>query len=625
VTSNTKVGSTSTLVVEDLSFTWPSSTFTINRVEVEIDAPIAGAAVARATFFTTALDRRFGPYTLERVSTTFHEVEIEVDREDAAIDCEPYGTHSHPDRPATVVNEPLTIEAVFGRAGIGIMRSGSSNVIDSSAAGADTKWTESELHDAMESHWSHFRNIPQWKMWVFLAEEATKPTLGGVMFDGDINEPGGVDRQGTAIFTKCEFFHGAGGAYPLANPPAAAAATRELFFDLIHEMGHAFNLAHSFQKTSIFRPGDSAWPAPVWMPVVQDPRALSFMNYPDQASQSTALVAKWFYDRFTFRFDSNELLFLRHAPEQFVQMGNEAWFHNHGRVAREAVDARLQLTIRTLTPSLHWGMPLGAELKLKNLSGSPVMVDPVLDPVEEGTQIAVINPLGERRPFVPFMVQRTFMEPRALQPGESIYVPIKMAIGKFGVPFKEPGLHTVQATYSNYDGSAAVAAMYVNVLTPTPEESMAAAALHNAQTTRVLSVGGTRTIDEVREQLDWAAKKLGPNHPTTIVIKVAEALPLAQNFKVLPGDDTAVHVLEAEPDVVEKELRVLAKQPERAADALGHITYEGAMEAYTACAVESGRRKAAADAQGEMVEVFKQRGVVESAIQRAEKRLEALQ
>jgi hypothetical protein len=625
VTSNTRAGSTTTLLVEDFTFTWPGSTYVVTRLEVQIDAPPFETPVARAKFVTTTPGREYGPYTLERVATTFHEVEIEVDREDSAIDCEPYGTHGHPDRPATLTNESLRIENVFGRAGIGITRSASSNVINTSDAGTDNKWSESELHDAMEAHWAQFANIPQWKLWVFLAEQATSATLGGIMFDGDINEPGGVDRQGTAIFTKCEFFHGAGGAYPLANPPAAAAATRELFFDLIHEMGHAFNLAHSFQKTSIFNPGDSTWPAPAWMPVVQDPQALSFMNYPDEASPGSGHAAKWFYDQFRFRFDDNELLFLRHAPERFVQMGNQAWFSNHGRVAGAALDPRLELTIRTLTPSVHWGTPLQAELKLKNVSGAPIVVDPVLDPVAEGTKIAVIDPAGERRPFIPFLVERQLKEARTLAPGESIYVPVTMAVGKLGVPFKQPGLHTVQASYANYDGGAAAAAMYVNVLAPTPEESMAASALHTAPAARVLSVGGTRTIGEVRDQLQWAADKLGPNHPTTIAIKVAQALPLAHDFKVLAGDSSSVDVLNAEPDVVEKELRVLTKQPEKAADTLGHIEYERVVDTYTACAVEAGRRKAAADSQRAMVGIFKQRDVVESAIDRAEVRLQTLQ
>ena len=49
------------------------------------------------------------------------------------------------------------------------------------------------------------------------------------------------------------------------------------------------------------------------------------------------------------------------------------------------------------------------------------------------------------------------------------------------------------------------------------------------------------------------------------------------------------------------------------------------VDTYTACALESGRRKAAADSQRALVGIFKQRDVVDSAIKRAETRLQTLQ
>jgi hypothetical protein len=183
----------------------------------------------------------------------------------------------------------------------------------------------------------------------------------------------------------------------------------------------------------------------------------------------------------------------------------------------------------------------------------------------------------------------------------------------------------VQATYTNVDGTSAVSAMYVNLLSPTPEESVAGSALQNARAARVLTVGGTRTIEDVQQQLDFAAQRLGPSHPASIAIKVAAAMPLARDFKVLTGDATKVKVMPAEPDKVEKELRrVFGDNPEKAADTLGHITYERVINTYTQCAVQAGKRKDAAEAQRTMVAVFKKRGVVASAINRAEIRLHEL-
>ena len=64
-------------------------------------------------------------------------------------------------------------------------------------------------------------------------------SLGGVMFD-DI---GPNHRQGTAIFTDT-FIQDA----PPGDPNAAAWRNRMQFWTAVHEMGHAFNLAHAWQK-----------------------------------------------------------------------------------------------------------------------------------------------------------------------------------------------------------------------------------------------------------------------------------------------------------------------------------------------------------------------------------------
>ena len=270
-------------MVTDLVLPWGVPT--VDRLDIGLLRPrLRGAPVAEVVFVAST-GKRFGPYRARRVSTWFRDVEVEVDVEDGAVAAEPYDTHTHRNRPADPPQEGLILEGAFAHAGIRVTRSSGSNTIDTSSAGSNGRWNYQELHDAMASHWSAYANVPQWKMWVFHAELADSDTLGGVMFDGDINEPGGVDRQGTALFTRSPHFHTEGGAYLQANPPAAQAARRELFFDLVHETGHAFNLAHSFQTQAVLgEPGSGPWPAPSCMPVTDAPQALSWMNYPDEAS-----------------------------------------------------------------------------------------------------------------------------------------------------------------------------------------------------------------------------------------------------------------------------------------------------------------------------------------------------
>ena len=202
VTNNTVSGEGRELLVQDMSLNWPGSGDAIQSLEIKLFGPTSGP---QATVRFVAINRSFGPYIANRESPFFREVEFEVDREDGAVGVEPFNTLTHPDRPADLPEEELTLETTFAKSGILVRRSSRGNIVYSNEAGSNNRWNEIELHDAMESHWSAFSNRPQWKMWIFLAKLADSDNLGGIMFDGSINEPGGVDRQGTALFTMSPF------------------------------------------------------------------------------------------------------------------------------------------------------------------------------------------------------------------------------------------------------------------------------------------------------------------------------------------------------------------------------------------------------------------------------------
>lgn len=625
VISNTGTVLRRDLVVGDMTLPW--GTATVDRMEITVERPnLLGAPEADVTFVATGANRRFGPYRAAQQSIWFREVEIEVDVEDGAINPEPYDTHLHPDRPGDLPRESLTLESGFARAGIRITRSASSNTIDTSEAGGNRRWNFQELHDAMADHWSAFANVPQWKMWLFNAELADSDTLGGVMFDGDIDEPGGVDRQGTALFTLSPHFHTAGGAYPQANPPAAESARRELFFDLVHETGHAFNLAHSFQKQAVLAdPGSGGWPAPAWMPLQSNAQSLSWMNYPDEASPGSGLSAEWFYDRFRFRFDDGENLFLRHAPARFVQMGSEAWFHNHGRAGRGTLDRRLELVVRTRTQAVEFGEPVFCELRLRNVSDQPVLAQTNLDPAEGVVELAVTAPTGRRRPFLPFY--RTCARPQleVLAPGESRYREVNLTMGLFGFPFSEPGAYRVEACWTNADGSTAAAVMIQHVRPAASADDQGTVAdLFTAPVGRVLAVGGTRTLGEVNARIDRVTRALGAQHPARVYLTATRALPLAAPHKVLAADATALRVLEAEPDVVERDLAPIVEQSKVSADALGHIGYRRVVDAYTDCALRVRKKAKARSAQREMLSLFEARKVVEPVVEKVRGRVREL-
>ncbi len=620
VTSNTPVSGGRSLVVEDLRFSWPRAG-TVDRIEITLTW--GWRPRADVTFVESASGRRHGPYSVVRQSWAFREVEVDVDVEDGAVQVEPYDTHTHPDRPADLHREELTLELAYERAGIVISRSeGSGSVVNTSEAGSDRRWTNQELHDSMQLHWDAFANLDQWKMWIFLAQLGSSDDLGGIMFDGRIDEPGGVDRQGTAVFTRAPHYHTLGGAYVRDNAPGMEAIQRELFFNLIHESGHAFNLAHSDQKQA-----STPWSAPSWMPVRDDPLALSWMNYPELPMRAslTSHNATWFYSRFRFRFSDEEHLFMRHAPERFVVMGGAEWGLNHGRVARSTLDRRLRLDIRTRQPILELGQPVLLEAKLANVSDEPVLALPNLDPSDGFLEIAVTGPDGTRVPFLPVAHFRRVADPELLEPGGARYTAVNLTVGLGGFPFKRPGPYRVEASYTNIDRRTAATVLQLYVRPPENwDDARVLSGLWDARVGRVLTVGGTRVMHDVNDKLDWLTGRLGGDHPASYFLTAAQALPLAKRYKLVPPTGERLRVLDAEPDEVVRKLDPVIEHMEPAADAIGHITYRRVVDTYTDCALEVRERGKARDAQSSLLGLFRERSVVPGVVADVERRVDEL-
>lgn len=631
VTSDTYSGSMRNLVVEDLSIRWPGSRTMIDRLEISIVTGMYAAASfsgrpANVTFIETATSRRFGPYEAQKISDTFRDVEVDVDVEENAVAVEPYNTHTHPDRPADIPNEDLTLERAYRKAGISISRSsGSGSIIPSAEAGVDNRWTNLELHDSMEMHWAAFANNPQWKMWIFLAELASDPTSGGVMFDGEIDEPGGVDRQGTAVFTLSHRYHSTTGDYIVANPPTAEAIRRELFFNLMHESGHAFNLYHSFRKTSA-----TPWMPPFWMPLANENLATSWMNYPERASSiGTGMSgdnATYFYRRFRFQFDNDELLFMRHAPASFVQMGNSAWGVNHARVPDEDLDRRLELVVRSQRRVIEMGEPVFVELRLRNVSAQPVLVSGNLEPESGMVEVAITNPRGERKPFIPFVNYRKQVTTATLEPGEAIYQAANFTMGRLGFPFKEVGMYLIEVSYTNLNGGAAVASMQLYVRPPQDyEDIFVVNELFNARMGRAMYVGGTRVMEDVNDKLDWILARLDAKHPLSQYLMTIRYLPLAEPVKVVEAAAPRIKVYESDPERVVQELEPLVKQPETLVKTVGNITYHEIVDKYTDAARAARVTEKGCQAQEVLLRLLRKQQAPTIVLENIKKKIEELE
>ncbi|WP_156254483.1 zinc metalloprotease [Sandarakinorhabdus oryzae] len=555
-------------------------------------------------------------YDLEFESTYFDSVEFEIDRvSNAGTPVTSINTGTHPNRPADLPVETLELTTVYQRAGFAAYYSPGANVIPVSGAAANGTWSDAEMHNAMVTHWSRFANKPQWALWVlFAARHDQGRSLGGVMFD-DI---GPNHRQGTAIFTD-SFIQDA----PAGDANAAAWRQRMVFWTAAHEMGHAFNLAHSWQKALGVAGGG---PGDPWIPLANEPEARSFMNYPFRVSGGQAS----FFADFRFRFTDSELRFLRHAPRRFVQMGNANWFVNHNFEAPDALpqSGRWKLAIRPNRAQNRFAFlePVKLELKLTNAGSEQQAVEH--DLLSDGKHISLLiaRKGGKARLWAPFMTRCERHEGGSLAPGQSLYGQHFAGATTSGWLIDEPGLYQVQAAV-DIDGDIVVSNV-LEIIVGTPagaEEERMAPDWFTEDVARVLAFSGVpelaRATDTVRELVERS-----PASAAAIHGGLALSSPMLRNFKVLgDGDAPELKVISADLDAgVKAQIDLLTKAPDKAAETLGHIDYFGALDSLATTLKDEGDTKRAGDVMTKSVATMKARNVLKSVIDKAERALARL-
>lgn len=586
-----------------------SGGFAYDHVDISVTPSIFGIGGNAIVVFTgpggKTLTRKY-PFE----TSSFHSVQFEFD---STSDSEPItqiGTHDHPNRPASLASENLSIQTVFRRAGFNVSTSAAGSV-PVSGAGANTTWSDAEMHDAMQTYWSRFADAPQWALWTFWARQHDMGhSLGGIMFD-DI---GPNHRQGTAIFTD-SFIRDV----PAGDAAPAAWDQRMRFWTAVHEMGHAFNLAHSWQK-SLGTP---------WIPMADQPEARSFMNYPYFVSGGQAA----FFSDFAYRFSDEELLFMRHAPSRFVQMGNADWFDHHSfeQAFAELPPAEYRLQVRANRESAVFDFlePVVLELKLTNTSGEPKIIRAdLLDPQHVMT---IVTSAGkEPRQWMPYARTCADAAATVLEPGASIYASLPIFAGLNGWDVSEPGSYEVVAVVEVDGRPLRSDAFSLRVASPRSyDEAGLAGAVFTEGVGRALAFDGTAVDAAANDTLMEAIDRL-PDSRLAIHAAAAIARPLVRDFKVLQipdGADAQTSVAEAGGRIRTRaahvdeglQLSQSALLSADAAESLGHIRMHGLVDAITADVAREGADETAAAMQREMRDVFAARGVLPRVLDEVER------
>jgi hypothetical protein len=316
-------------------------------------------------------------------------------------------------------------------AGFAVSDAGSTTTIPTPPGG---KWDLSNaytvLDDLMASTAQASLGAPAWELHALMLGRSSLDGLLGVMFDS-----GGVlPRQGAAIFVG-----------EIRAKVVAADQDRKIIQTTVHELGHALNLAHRFER------------------VVGRANSTSFMNYDWRYLGGNHRDDFW--RSFAFTFDPDELEFLRHGPRQAVMPGTAEfhsinyWADGTGGYSPYVPERPVPGFSLTLTPPpagtvFAFGAPVFLEVALENKSTQSINFPAqVLDPkagflellVQRRTGAPVHN-LADATPFVPIM-QRCYdvdlTSADALKPGGRIRNNVNLTYGSGGFAFAEPGEYDI--------------------------------------------------------------------------------------------------------------------------------------------------------------------------------------
>lgn len=537
--------------------------YTDVRIEVEGAGPLAiGKARAIVTFSGQGVNAEVR--ILEFESQYFRRAQFEFDHVDGVARITSLDTWSNDDRPASLKHETLTVSKVYRRAGVDL-----TTTLDPAPPlpndDADPIWTELELHDAMRVYWSHYKPFTPWAGWTLFCPRFEDDHVRGIMFDNPDLGPGNrIQRQGAAVFVESIY----------SQPGSLENHRRTAFFTAVHEMGHCFNLNHSWEKTR----------GKAWIPTANQEFALSFMNYPQYVED--------FWRLFEFRFSDTELYFLRHAPSDDVKMGGTAGVDHGFREDPAAAPLKLELSVAQERRLFEFLEPVRLGVKLTNVGQEPVWVDPTALSAGDAFRLEVQPRFALPEVWRPYSVRCTFASRQPLMPGQSLSVTAFVSAGPDGWILSEPGVYRLHARLEHVEGVIAAEPLDIRIAVPrAPLEERLAQDVFTDDVGRALAFQGTRVNSSAIATLENVVDRLG-HSAIGRHAAVALALPMLRSGRVLrlPEGETRM----ASAAWASGKFEVVPARPQQARDLLrlalagdGAATTLGAAETerYTALAL----------------------------------------
>jgi hypothetical protein len=521
---------TSTLTIVGTARTTWSTSYTVARVTIPRTTISQSAAPATVRWFTPS-GAAGAVYTCAWAASSFRVVELEQDCESNVT---PFVSHDTATLPGGGADRILTVSRAYAEAGIRMLDTGGANIVRTAA---NHLWNNASLHHAMQRHFSRWAETPQFKVWLLHAwAHEFGVGLRGIMFDQQ-----GLQRQGCASF------------YQAISAPTDTNRREQLYVH-VHELGHCFNLFHSFHK-NFMNP-----------PLPNRPGSLSWMNYPQNYNPGGGAPggAAAFWSAFPFQFDDLELAHLRHGFRNHVIMGGTPFgtgaaldvSSEYGDLVVDHTGLSLHIATSPARPVL--GEPVVLEISLAAEAGRRLHHLEQLHPKYGQVTVAVSGPGGEvvvhKPPLEHCAEPAIIVAERGEEQRASAYIGYDAAEGHL---FDAPGTYRIRAAYATPDGDVIVSNVAtVRVAVPhSREEDDVAELMLQEETGMVLTLLGTDSDHLARGSA--ALQTVLDEHadsPMAIYARLAEGTNLARPFyEVL--DDGSVRVRERDLDRAEALLR----------------------------------------------------------------------
>lgn len=574
------------------TFTWsagaPFVRVTIPR------STILQSPKAASVEFVTPPSTPGASYHCPYASPYFRTVQWEQDSVAGVVPFVSYDTGSLSQPPASPARV-LTVPKAYAEAGIELQVSGAPDVIPISEAGAGAAptWSDSELHNAMVNHFSLFADVPQWRVWLLVATSHDGGARG-IMFDyTDAHQ-----RQGCAVFYD-------------AIKGTDAASQRAQLRTYVHELGHAFNLLHSWQKNLADPPqplgpngglGDLSWMNYTW-------------RYQPPPPAPGGDAAYW--ASFPFGFTDNELVHLRHGFYRDVIMGDNPFGKGAADIDPDLFDqpivdnSGLALELRS-KGTFEYGEPVVVELKLSTTDLRGRETHGYLHPNDDFVTVAIRQPSGRVVRYRPLML-RCADETRTVQLDggrPAVYESAYIGYGRDGFYFEQPGRYTLRAEYVAADGSRIVSPIAeLRVRRPaTREDAEIGELLLGDEQGQLLALLGSdaNALRSGNEALDVLLDEHG-GHPLAVYARLVKGMNAQRDFKDLTAE-RQLRVRSSKP-AESIELLTPVEQASVADQGVDNITLNMVMRTLAGAQAKAGRPDQAADVMDRMVEVFSEKGV----------------